>query len=65
MTTLAIFAVVCVTLLAGLVLVLRHLAAMRVTNGEAAALGQRIEALGALLGPVNEKINLLNNRLQR
>lgn len=52
-------------LLASLVLVLRHLSAMRLTDGEAARLAASIAALAEKLRTLEEKVTLLNNRTQR
>jgi uncharacterized protein YlxW (UPF0749 family) len=64
-TVFAVVAMVCVTLLAALVLVLRYLAAMRVTDGEAAKLADAHAHLVEKLKALEEKLTLLNNRTAR
>lgn len=62
MTVFACFGVVCVSLLVGLVLVLRHLSAMRLTSGEVAQVNGRVDLLVENLKQTNEKLTILNNR---
>lgn len=73
---LAVVALVDATLLAALVLTLRHLAAMRATTGEMATLGaatdaragvtdQALERLGAKLADLETRFIHLNNRIPR
>lgn len=65
MNILAAIALVCFTSLAALVLVLRYLTAMRVTDGEAAKLADQHEQLVTKLKALEEKLTLVNNRTQR
>ncbi len=62
MIPLAAIGLVCATLVAALVLVLRHLAAMRITTGELAITTGRIEALQAEVRALDSKLNIINNR---
>lgn len=62
MTVLASIAIVCVTLVVALELVLRHLKAMRITDGEAAKLADQHEQLVAKLKALEEKLTIINNR---
>lgn len=75
MTTLGVFGVCCTTLLASLVLVLRHLSAMRARSDEvaglrgllASALGARDEAISSLRADLNNektKLTQLSNRVR-
>ncbi len=54
--------VLAIAALIGLAFTLRHLAAMRVTSGETAVLGGRIDALKAELVAFNSTLTILNNR---
>ena len=62
MIVLAAIGLVCVTLLGALVLVLHHLAAMRATTGEMAALDGVIRVIQAQMKDFESRLTIINNR---
>ncbi len=62
MISVAITGLICVAFVGSLVLVLRHLAFVRITSGETAVLGGRIDALKAELATLTSTVNIINNR---
>lgn len=68
MIVLSCVLVICANCIAGLALILRHLAAMRATTGElqrlSAHVGNADSELAQRIKVLEEKVTLLNNRLQ-